>query len=66
MAQDVVEQLEGFVSEDPTTWGRLSGDVPFRRLQLLALREILIELRRIREMQAGSEVHATRARPGKS
>jgi hypothetical protein len=47
MARDVVERVEPFLSEDPAQWGKLSSDVQFRRLQLLLLREILIELRKL-------------------
>jgi hypothetical protein len=46
MMRDVVEVVEPFLSEDPTKWGKLASDVQFRRLQLLLLCEILVELRR--------------------
>jgi hypothetical protein len=45
MAQDVVKLVEGFLSDDPGRWGKLASDVQYRRLVLLLLREILIELR---------------------
>jgi hypothetical protein len=45
MAQDVVKLVEGFLSEDPSRWGKLASDVQYRRLVLLLLREILMELR---------------------
>ena len=47
MSRDVVELVEPYLSEDPTRWGKLASDVQWRRLQLLLLREILIELRRL-------------------
>ena len=47
MSRDVVELVEPYLSEDPTRWGKLSSDVQWRRLQLLLLREILVELRRL-------------------
>jgi hypothetical protein len=47
MARDIVDLVEPFLSEDPTRWGKLSSDVQWRRLQLLLLREILLELREI-------------------
>jgi hypothetical protein len=47
MARDVVDLVEPFLSEDPTQWGKLASDVQWRRLQLLLLREILLELRKI-------------------
>jgi len=45
MPKDVVEIVERYLSEDPIKWGKLASDVQWRRLQLLLLREILIELR---------------------
>jgi len=47
MAQDVVKLLERYLSEDPIKWAKLASDVQWRRLQLLLLREILIELRKL-------------------
>ncbi len=47
MTQDVIELLQEYVSEDPLKWGKLASDVNWRRLQLLLLREILIELRKL-------------------
>jgi len=45
MARDVVDIVEPFLSEDPAKWGKLASDVRYRRLHLLLLREILVELR---------------------
>jgi hypothetical protein len=45
MARDVLDLVEPYLSEDPTKWGRLSSDIQWRRMQLLLLREILVELR---------------------
>ncbi len=47
MDRDVVELVEGYISDDPTKWGKLASDVQWRRMQLLLLREILVELRRL-------------------
>ena len=47
MARDVVDLVEPYLSEDPTRWGKLASDVQWRRLQLLLLREILVELRKL-------------------
>ena len=47
MTHDLVEILQDYVSEDPLKWGKLASDVNWRRLQLLLLREILIELRKL-------------------
>ena len=47
MGRDVLELVEPFLSEDPGRWAKLSSDVQWRRLQLLLLREILVELREL-------------------
>jgi hypothetical protein len=47
MVQDVAELVERYLSEDPIKWGKLASDVQYRRLQLLLLREILLELRKL-------------------
>jgi hypothetical protein len=47
MPRDVVELVEPYLSEDPTKWSKLASDVQWRRLQLLLLREILVELRKL-------------------
>lgn len=47
MDRDVVELVEGYISDDPTKWGKLASDVQWRRMQLLLLREILVELRKL-------------------
>jgi hypothetical protein len=46
MVQDVAKLVERYLSEDPIKWGKLASDVQYRRLQLLLLREILLELRK--------------------
>ena len=43
--RDIAELAEEYLSEDSIKWGKLASDVHWRRLQLLLLREILIELR---------------------
>jgi len=47
MSKDIVGMLDGFLSEEPAKWAKLASDVQWRRLQLLLLREILIELRKM-------------------
>ena len=47
MAQDVAKLVERYLSEDPIKWGKLASDVQYRRLHLLLLREILLELREL-------------------
>lgn len=53
MAQDVIELLERYLSDDPIQWGRLASDVQWRRLQLLLLKEILLELRELKQTVEG-------------
>jgi hypothetical protein len=47
MDRDVIELVEGYISDDPARWGKLASDVQWRRMQLLLLREILVELRKL-------------------
>jgi hypothetical protein len=49
MSQDVAKLLEEYLSDDPYKWAKLASDIQFRRLQLLLLREILLELRKLNE-----------------
>jgi len=46
---EITALLEGYLSEDPIRWGKLASDVQWRRLQLLTLREILLELRKLNQ-----------------
>jgi hypothetical protein len=46
MTQDVAKTVAEYLSEDPTKWGKLASNIQWRRLLLLLLREILIELRK--------------------
>ncbi|MFC2045233.1 hypothetical protein ACFLUH_00950 [Chloroflexota bacterium] len=46
--KDVIELLEDYVTADnPNKWAKLSSTVESRRLELLLLKEILLELRAI-------------------
>jgi hypothetical protein len=47
MGQDIIDLVKPYLSEDPSKWGKLASEVQWRRLQLLLLREILIELRKL-------------------
>ncbi len=49
MAQDVTELTQEYLSDDPREWAKLASNLNWRRLQLLLLREILIELRKLNE-----------------
>ena len=46
MARDVLDLVDPFLSEDPLSWAKLASEVQWRRLQLLLLRAILVELRK--------------------
>jgi hypothetical protein len=48
MPKDVVRLLDGVLSDEPARWAKLSSTIRWRRLQLLLLREILLELRQVR------------------
>ncbi len=52
MPQDILALTEQYLSEDQTKWGKLSSDIQFRRLELLLLREILIEIKKLNEEMA--------------
>ena len=47
MERDVLEQVEPYLSDDPAKLGKLASEAQFRRLQLLLLKEILVELRKL-------------------
>ena len=47
MARDVVELVQDYLSDDPAKWGKLSSNIQSRRLELLLLREIVLELRKL-------------------
>ena len=55
MARDVAETVEEYLSDDPARWGKLASNVQWRRLQLLLLREILVELRKLNLRALGQE-----------
>ena len=54
MAKDVLELVEGYVGEDTLQWDKLSSQVTSRRLELLLLREILVELRKLNQTKGAS------------
>ncbi len=47
MTRDVVEMIQEYLAEDPAKWGKLASNIQWRRLELLLLREILLELRKL-------------------
>jgi len=62
MALDIVDALEPYLSEDQSQWAKLSSDIRWRRTQLLLLREILIELRKL-NARGGTEALAAPGGP---
>ena len=60
MAQDVLDLLEDYMStESRGKWVKLSSDIESRRLELLLLREILIELRKMNHLHQSSSEEAS-------
>ncbi len=55
MARDIVETVAEYLSDDPARWGKLASNIQWRRLQLLLLREILVELRKVNARAEGQE-----------
>ena len=46
VAKDVIDLLESYIpADDPRKWAKLASTVESRRLELMLLREILLELR---------------------
>lgn len=52
--KDIVELVTEVLSGDRTTWGKLSSNVLYRRLELLLLKEILLELRKLNQHSLSS------------
>ena len=49
MSENTYKLLEDCLSDDQYKWGKLSSEIQFRRLELLLLREILLELRKLNQ-----------------
>ncbi len=50
MSEDIIDLLEDYIPADnPKKWAKLSSTVESRRLELLLLKGMLLELRKIRE-----------------
>jgi len=47
MGNDILQMTEEYLSDDQLRWGKLASDVTYRRLEVLLLREILVELRKL-------------------
>ena len=55
MPQDAVQLAERYLSEDSSKWVKLASNLQWRRLQVLLLREILLELRKLNGARPESE-----------
>jgi hypothetical protein len=45
MPQDIIDQIETYRTNESGRWAKLASNVLWRRLVLLLLREIVVELR---------------------
>jgi len=52
MDKSIVDMVGEFLSDDPKKMGKLSSDINYRRMQLLLLREIVLELRKLNQSKA--------------
>ena len=50
MSKDILELTEEYASEDSLRWAKLASDVTYRRLEILLLRDILSELRKLNSL----------------
>lgn len=49
MQKDIIELVKEYVPDDPAKWGKLASKIQWRRLQLMLLRDILMELRKLNQ-----------------
>lgn len=55
MEKDIIDLLEEYIPADnQRKWAKLQSTVDFRRLELLLLKEILLELRKMNQLGAGN------------
>ena len=52
MNESVVDMVSEYLSEDPKKIGKLTSDINYRRMELLLLREIVLELRKLNQGKA--------------
>jgi len=53
--KDILNLLENYIAEDnPRKWAKLSSQVNYRRLHLMLLKEILMELRKLNQSSLNS------------
>ena len=55
MAEDIIELLEEYIpAGDRRKWAKLQSNIETRRLVLLLLKEILLELRKMNQLGQGA------------
>ena len=54
MAKSTIEIVEEYLSDEPKRWAKLASEVNWRRLELLLLREILLELKKLNQYKLAS------------
>jgi hypothetical protein len=52
MLQDIIDQVEPYRTNESGRWAKLASNVQWRRLVILLLREIVVELRALRSQMA--------------
>jgi hypothetical protein len=55
MPKNALDLVDDFLSDDQRKWGKLASDIAYRRLELLMLREILLELRKLTRDSVNSQ-----------
>ena len=45
MSDDILNAVESYLPDDPHEWAKSASEIQWRRLQLMLLREILVEVR---------------------
>lgn len=60
MAQDIIDLLEDYIPADnKRKWVKLSSNIDSRRLELLLLKEILLELRKMNQLRQSNPGETT-------
>ena len=54
MTRDILEMVEDYLADDPAKWAKLASTTTWRRLELLLLRDILLELRKLNQGLRGA------------
>ena len=54
MVKSAEEMTAEYLSDDQKKWAKLASEVYYRRLQLLLLREILLELKKLNQSRVPS------------